>query len=984
MTSVIKTSFASGEIAPGLWGHVDMAKVAAGMSTCRNCFVNYRQGASSRAGTMFVGQCKASGDGLPPRAIKFTFNVLTAYDLEFGDHYMRVVYHGGYVTEPALTITGISQANPGVVQTSAPHGYSVGDWAFIDNLLTGPTELNGRTFIVASTPDSTHFGIDDTFNDPVNTFAYPAYSGSGGTVARIFTLVTPWAIADLPWLKVTQSADVMTLCCVNGDTGTEYPPYDLARAGPSTWTLTQTTFGSSIGPPGGTPIVLPSNTPPSGMNATEYQYVVTAVDATTGDESIASLPGTGDNSANIALTAGSITVITGTVAGAAYYNFYKAPAAYNSVVPIGSAFGYVGYSYGVRFLDQNVVADFSRTPPQHHNPFARGSLVSAQPTAFGSGYVQSTTSVTINTSTGSGGVILPVVSGGVVAAFIIDNPGENYAPTDTITVVGAGTGATGTLTVGPESGTYPGVPAYFQQSRMYAQTINEPDTYFKSQPGGYQNFDVSNPPIDSDAVTGTPWAQQVNGIQWMVPMPGGLVALTGAGAWQVAGTGGGPLTPSDQQAESQAFDGISPTVPPIRVNWSIAYVQEKGSIVLDMKFDFYSKIYTAVDRTILSSHLVANYQIVQWDWAKEPWRVFWAIRNDGRMLSFTYLPDQEIYGFGRHDTNGQFVSVAVVSEPPVDAPYFIVKRFIAGKGQWAYYMERMDNRNWPNAETVWAVDCGLALPLNYPDATLSATAANGSNVLFNATANVFSAANVNDVIRIGGGKATVTAYVSPKQVRGTITMPITNTIPNDPLKLPMPAASGNWSIATPVSIVTGLDHLEGMEVYGLADGNFIPRTVVVAGTIALPQPASAVVVGLPFQAQAQTMILNMEGGETMQGKRKKVDATTIRLVASRGVKAGTNQPNASMQENQAEIPWGQGNQYVGKMIEAKIPYTGLGPNYDPGPGSYTPLFSGDINELIDGDWDLTGMVALQQDYPLPMNVIAVIPEASVGDSGPQG
>jgi hypothetical protein len=53
---------------------------------------------------------------------------------------------------------------------------------------------------------------------------------SGGTFARIYTnKQSPYAAVDLPYLKVVQSADVMSLCCVNQATGTEYPPYDLTR-----------------------------------------------------------------------------------------------------------------------------------------------------------------------------------------------------------------------------------------------------------------------------------------------------------------------------------------------------------------------------------------------------------------------------------------------------------------------------------------------------------------------------------------------------------------------------------------------------------------------------------------------------------------------------------------------------------------------------------------------------------------------------------
>lgn len=982
MPSTIKTSFLSGEISPGLWGHVDLAKLGGGCSTYRNAYVNYRAGASSRAGTAFVGKCKAPGSGLAPRAIKFQYNVLQSYALEFGDHTLRFVLDGGYVTETPKPITNVTQANPGRA-TIAANGYANGDWIFIQGV-AGMTPLNNRDFIVSAAAINTVDLLDD-FGDPVNTFAYPAYV-SGGTAARVLEVATPYALEDLPWLKVAQSADVMSITCVNQETGTEYAPQELTRVSATSWALVPANFGTSITAPALTTLTA-SNPPPAGQDPTQYQAVVTAVDASTGQESVASPVATVDNSANIALTAGSLTVEWSAVAGAGYYNVYLAPAAYNATVPIGSTFGYIGSSRGTQFVDQNVIQDVTHTPPLHINPFAPGQVLDAGAVTTGAGYVQATTSVTITTSTGSGAVIIPVVnSSGSVVAFIIENPGQNYRSTDTLNVIGAGAGATGALTIGPLTGTYPGVVSYFQQSRIYANEINAPDTYFKSQPGAYLNFDSSNPPTPSDAVTGTPWAQQVNGIQWMVPMPFGLVVLTGLGAWQLSGSNGGPLVPADQQATSQAFNGISPTVQPIRIDNAIAYVQEKGNLVRDLTFNWQSQIYTGIDRTILSNHLFEGYDIVQWDWAQEPWRMAWVVRDDGKFLSWTYVADQEIFGWARHDTNGLVVSVAVVSEPPVDAPYFIVKRFIPGKGEWAYYMERMDDRVWPNAESVWAVDCGLALGLPTPNATLTATAAIGTSITFRAESPVFDGTITGvpgQVIRMGGGKATVTAYVSPTQVIADIGMRITRVITDGIGNTPIPAPAGAWSIATPVTVISGLDHLEGFLVTGLADGAVIIPRVVAQGKITLDAPASAIVVGLSYQAQVQTLILDLPlGGETTQGKRKKNDAATVRMVNSRGVKLGTNQPNASMQENQQDVPWGQGNQDVGKMIEAKIPQNlGRGPLYEPGPGAYLPLYSGDINELLDGDWDLTGMVAFQQDYPLPMNIVAVIPESNIGDTG---
>jgi hypothetical protein len=161
----------------------------------------------------------------------------------------------------------------------------------------------------------------------------------------------------------------------------------------------------------------------------------------------------------------------------------------------------------------------------------------------------------------------------------------------------------------------------------------------------------------------------------MVPMPGGMVVLTGGGAWQLNGGGGtAAITPIDQQATAQAYNGISPIVKAIPINYDILYVQRKGSIVRDLNYNFYTNIYTGQDLTVMSSHLFTGFTIERWAWAEEPYKLIWAVRDDGDLVSLTFMKEQDIWAWARHDTNGLFESVAVVTEPPVDAPYFITKR----------------------------------------------------------------------------------------------------------------------------------------------------------------------------------------------------------------------------------------------------------------------------------------------------------------------
>lgn len=1029
-TAVIQTAFTGGEVSPDLYGRVDMAKFHLGASTCRNCFISYRGGAFSRAGSLFVGQSKQPGVAPRPRLINFQFSNDQGYALEWGEKYVRFIQNGAYIAEGQKAITAITRASPGVV-TIPTHGYSNGDWIFLFNIV-GMTQLNNGVYIVDNATTNT-LTLKFLTGNPVDTSAFSAYI-SGGFAARIYTLTTPYAAADLPALKFTQSADVMTL------THTSYPTQNLKRFGATNWTITPITFASVIAAPA---TISASASKTTSSDPTQYQFEVTAVDQATGQESVASPIATVTNSVDIASVAGSITINWASVPNAGSYNIYKAPEAFAATVPAGAIFGFLGTALGLGFVDTNITADYTKAPPQHLNPFAPGQIQFVLMSGFGTGY-SGVPTLTIGTASGTGFVGLPIVIGGQVQAIVVMDAGQNYQPGDTITISGGGgSGASATLQIGPETGTYPGCVCYFQQRRVYANTTNNPDTYYMSQPGAFENMDASIPSSASDAITGTPWSQQVNGIQAMINMPGGLVILTGLGAWQL--TGGAQsqaVTPADQFATPQAYNGCHNLIPPITINYDILYVQSKGSIIRDLSYNFFVNIYTGTDVTVLSAHLFTGYNLIEWAWAEEPYKLVWVVRDDGTLLMLTYLKEQDVYAWSRSDTNGLYQSICSVSEPPVNAIYVAVKRYIQGTP--FYYIERMDNRLWNSVEDVWAVDCGARYPMPTPQATLTPASATGSanigsynliagglgyvapvgiitdptgqsasvsltvtlgvitgavpntlgsgytnptltivdtggpgagavvqpiitnNVIFNTDAAVFSPANIGDVIRCGGGIATVVGYSSTSQVTANITQPITATLPNDPTNQPIPQAAGKWTITTPTSFISGLGHLEGKLVSILADGSVAPQQVVTGGAVALPAPASAITAGLPFQAQVQSLYLDVAGGPTIQGKRKTIQSVTVRLYKSRGIKVGANKVDSSTTPSNAIVPWPN-------MKEIKDRPNSLAA------GVAVPLYTGDQRINIPSDWNSKGQVAVQQDYPLPMNILAFIPEVVLGD-----
>lgn len=975
----IQTAFIAGELAPAIWGRVDNDKYKVGASTMRNGFANYQGGYASRAGSAYIGMCKqaapnpggatlnnVSGGTVvntgPPRPIPFQFSVTQAYDLEFGDYYMRVIFRGAYVTETAVNISGITKANPAVF-TATAHGYSNGDWVFAAGI-GGMTALNGLTYVVQNETTNT-FTLTDLFGNAINTFPLPAYT-SGGTFSRIYTVTTPYAAADLSYLKYAQSADQMSLTCWNQITLTEYPPYDLTRAGNTDWTFVETTFEESIAPPNNVAATAQSSTTVD----TWYAYVVTAVDAVTNSESIASTAAYIQNN-DISVNAGSNTITWSPVTGASSYNVYQAIPYFSlsATVPlqIGVPFGYLGTALGTSFVDSNITSDFTKTPPLHSDPFAVGAVADVTPLMGGSNYTQATIGYSLTTLTGSGFIGTPIVLNGAFNGFYIQETGKDFALGDTIAITdsGSGTGATASLVIGPQTGTWPGTVAYFQERRAYAGTENNPDTYYMSQPGNYTNMDASIPSVDTDAIIGTPWAQQVNGVQFLTPMPGGLIIFTGSGIWQLSGGNSSAITPADQDAQPQSRYGCSSTIAPIPINIHILYVRENNGLVYDLLFNFFYNIYMGTDLTIYSSHLFEGYTVVNWAYAEKPYKLVWAVRSDGALLSLTYVAEQQEQGWARHDTNGFYINICSIEEPPVDAVYVIVQRFI--NGNWVYYHERFDNRIWTNVEDCFCVDAGLSYPMMFPNATLTASGLVGT-VTFTASSGVFTIGMVGDVIRMGNGNATITSYTSSTVVVGTINIPITAVVPNDPNNTPIPAISGAWSISTPTTVVTGLNHLEGLTVTGLADGGLIEPVTVQNNQITLQQPASQITVGLPFTAQLQTLYLETPSqAGTMQTKRKNIPSVGIRVHNSRGVFVGKNQVDASTQP-------GNVNQVWTDLVEIKET------NSTVPMGQPIPLQTKDYFVNIGPEWNEKSQVAFQASPALPLNLDAVVSYIDYGDS----
>lgn len=165
--------------------------------------------------------------------------------------------------------------------------------------------------------------------------------------------------------------------------------------------------------------------------------------------------------------------------------------------------------------------------------------------------------------------------------------------------------------------------------------------------------------------------------------------------------------------------------------------------------------------------------------------------------------------------------------------------------------------------------------------------------------------------------------------------------------------SGATYSGTPATTISGLSYLEGMTVQVLADGASHPDRVVSGGSITLQVSASVVQVGLGYESILQTTRIDAGAGDgTAQGKTKRIHKAVIRFYNTLGAKAG---PDAN---NLDEIQFRSGSDRM-----------------DAPP----PLFTGDKLVEWPSGYDFDGYMMVKQTQPLPMTVVAMMPQVHTFD-----
>lgn len=636
----LQSNFTGGELSPRLDGRVDITKFKNGLRTCENFTVLPHGGARKRSGAKFVVEQKNATDTVV--LIPFQYNVEQSYMLLFGPNYVWFLKNQGIITFTGQTITGITQANPGVV-TSTGHGFSNDDRVILSGI-SGMTELNNRQVLVKNVTSDT-FELYDGNGDAIDTSAYTAYTADG-TAAEIVELTTTYTEDELETLTFAQSADTLYIAHKN------HPLRKITRSSHTSWSLEEPTINTG---PFRTINASRTNTiTPSGFSASATTYGTHIVGET------------------CTLTAAESNTFDADMVGALFRLNEEGGSTGINSAPIGDAIALTagdvytneGNIYGVYAVNGTASWEGYTRVPAHDSGTVRVYASGSSGDYFDSDFLHPGYCIVRITA---------FTSDTVVTAQIV-----RYQMPESVVSNGTSYWEEGAWS---EYRGYPRAIAFYEQRLFLAGSDGDPSVVWGSRSAAYEDFEDGTD--DDDALVYRITSGLADTIRWMVS---GRVLTVGSSAGEyaiAASSQNEALTPSNFKANPQTSYGTS-SVLPIRINQAVLYPQRQGDPdnaakkLREFAYSFEQDAFNSTDITVFSEHIFGD-GLTRMAYATEPDSVIWVNRSDGQLAACTYERAQQVVAWHRHilgGTRARANTLGVIPGIEGDEVWLSVTRFL--------------------------------------------------------------------------------------------------------------------------------------------------------------------------------------------------------------------------------------------------------------------------------------------------------------------
>jgi len=526
---------------------------------------------------------------------------------------------------------------------------------------------------------------------------------------------------------------------------------------------------------------------------------------------------------------------------------------------------------------------------------------------------------------------------------------------------------------------WPAVVSHFEQRRMFFRSLALPQSFWGSRVGNLYRYERPVPGSDSDSIFFTIASEVLEEIRSFASMRVGII-MTGLGEWTLRGSQGVAVNRTNVDLKRQSQWGSS-WRDPIVIGNGLIYNTAKSNMVRDFfpLYGLYTDIWDGDDLSWQARHFMEGHTIVDWAYQSVPYSIIWMVREDGVLLSVTYVRPSRgsisdnatpIVAWAQHSTgvgDGFVENVAVVPEPPEDAVYLVVRRII--NGATVRYHERMNNVIVPtDFRNALALDAASVFDGHVTDASTmqfsGGTYLVGTQAVVTSSTPKFAAADAGassiiidpDVVQpngVLGVAARIVGFTSTT----VVTVEFDATLTADQIARFVTAPGGTWALAKSIYTVAQLNNypVDSFQVAGarglaaLVDGNVTSGIVVAGTTVTLPAPGVMVAIGISYNCDAQLLDAYLPNAE-IRNRFKTVLKVGFNVATSRGLWAGKDFNNL--------FEWQQ--RQVSDSYGTIVPGTGY--------------FENEVSD----DWNKAGTASVRQWEPLPVSLLGVMREMEIG------
>ena len=560
-------------------------------------------------------------------------------------------------------------------------------------------------------------------------------------------------------------------------------------------------------------------------------------------------------------------------------------------------------------------------------------------------------------------------------------------------------------------GDFPSKVTLFQDRLVFAANPSAPETVYGSMASQYEKFspstqfgtnkDNESTPTLSEINDNNAWTYtlgggftgQVNEIQWLAPIRE-LIVGTSGGISSVSTDSTGAVTPSNVFVRQNNVYGAQP-IAPMMVEDFVLYVSATGKTVRGMGFSLDRDNYVAEDLGVMSRDLMAH-GISEVVFAKEPTGTVYIVRKDGALVTLVLERSQQVAGFSVNKLGGSFGTIPGLSDGSSfdfannavvvgsnhgyktgDGPVTFTATASSGDSPQGVSPLLPGGRFWVkeyDATKIQLLDAppeegGQVVALADSSGTLTVTMSRvEDHAMVESVAVIPSTDETHSQVwvvvrRTNNSNQVVRSIEYFDAPFGDFRSMEKATFLDSSVEKYNPAATG--------TSVTALNHLEGMTVGILGDGRNFGTATVSSNAITSPVAANRFIVGLPYTSTLKTN--NFEIGDpegSSQGKTRRITRVTARLHRSMGGEMGVSHvaPRYLKSTETAEA-----------SSLSRIEYDPTD-SEDYFSGGYTAadaeLFTGDVRMPVNAGWGPKSVVEVSTSEPLPLTVVALIPEFS--------